>query len=709
MASGIITLASTRDVLEGRIVWSSSSNGSSANSSNVYAEIQVRRNDGYTTTGTWTGSLNIAGTTQSFSNAGISVNSDWVTMKSFTVNNIKHNDNGYGNCYIYGKCNGPSGTSMSGYYVEGSSTVVLDSIARYLNITSFSVKSKTINSAIISWSVSNARNYTGYSLNGGDWIGSATDGENVASDNKSGTFNIKNLMPNTTYKIKIKCTRADSGLSTISNEITFTTYDYAKLSSVPNINIGSSHTITWTNPSGASISLKLCKIDNTQIINYGIVTGTSKSITPTASTIYALTPNSNTYKARYILTTTQNGKTYTNYKDFTFTVTNSNPTFSNFTYKDTNATTVVLTGNNQILVRGYSNVSATIPVANKATAKNSATMKTYKLVNGSKSTNTKTYSSTADVTLDTIKNIDSGTLVVYATDSRGNSTSVTKNVTYKKYSDLVIKNVTAERGSNGVGQDVKLKFNGTYWNSSFGSVSNTITNAKYYYKETSSSNWIEGKTALTFNITNGNYSGSVSIKGDLEANGFDVSKSFNIRLQISDKLITKTYDVILGSGTPAIAIYKNNVAIGQKYNTSLGGALQVNGDIYVNGNKISRHQEIYLIEEQRIGTWIDGKPLYRKVINTTTPTVSNNGTDTWKQEVIENVDFGYIKDIIMITDTEAGIYSQSIHYYATLGRIKCNFLKNKQYKRGIVEIVSNNQTYNNKQVIVVVEYTKTTD
>ncbi len=561
MASGTITLNSTRDVLEGRIVWSSSSNGSSANSSNVYAEIQGRRNDGYTTTGTWTGSLNVGGKSEEFSFYG-AIGSNWTTVKSLS-NTVKHNDDGKGSCYIYGKCNGPSGTSMSGHYVEGSSTVTLDTIPRYAKINSFSIKSKTINTIILQYSVDSTIDKVQYMFEGGSWADLSSNGL------------ISNLNANTKYKIRIQVKRKDSQLWTASSYISVTTYDYAKLSSVPNINIGSSHTITWTNPSGASTSLKLCKTDNTQIINYGTVTGTSKSITPTASTIYALTPNSNTYKARYILTTTQNGKTYTNYKDFTFTVTNSNPTFSNFTYKDTNATTVALTGNNQILVRGYSNVSATIPVANKATAKNSATMKTYKLVNGSKSTNTKAYSSTADVTLDTIKNIDSGTLVVYATDSRGNSTSVTKNVTYKQYTDLVIKTVTAERGSNGVGQDVTLKFNGTYWNSSFGSVSNTITNAKYYYKETNSNIWIEGKTELTFNMANGNYSGSASIKGDLEANGFDVSKSFNIRLQISDKLITKTYDLILGSGTPAIAIYKNNVAIGQKYDKNVGGALQL--------------------------------------------------------------------------------------------------------------------------------------
>ena len=607
MASETINLTSNDSRLEARIVWSSTSNGSSANTSTVNAQLQARRTDSYTTTGRWTGSLTIAGTTESFSTS-IGLSSEWFTFKSFSITQ-KHNDDGTGKCSISGNISAPSGTSMEGASASGSEEVTLDKIPRYLTITSFKVQSKTINTAVISWATSDPRSSTHYSLNGGEWIGSATHGENVASDQKSGIFNIKNLSPNTTYKLKIDCIRSDSGLTTVSEEITFSTYDYAKLANVPNLNIGSAHTITWTNPAGATTSLKLCKTDNSSIIDYGTVTGTSKAITPTASTIYALTPNSNTYIARYILTTTQNSKTYTNYKDFTFTVTNSNPTFSNFTYKDTNATTVALTGNNQILVKGYSNVSATISTTNKAVAKNSATMKTYKLAIGNKSTNTKAYSSTADVTLDTINSINSGTIIVYATDSRGNSTSATKNATYKNYADLVIKSFTATRNNNGVGQAVTLKFSGTYWANSFGKVTNAITSVKYFYKVSSASSWQTGATTLTYSTSGGTFSGSISVQGDLGANGFDVSKSFNIRLQVTDKLVTKTYDITLGSGTPAIAIYKNNVAIGGKYNTSVGGALQLYGNtnmLQASGDTLYRAKRTDTGTEVRFGVGAGG-------------------------------------------------------------------------------------------------------
>ncbi len=349
---------------------------------------------------------------------------------------------------------------------------------------------------------------------------------------------------------------------------------------MPNVNIGSSHTITWNNPSGASISLKLCKTDNTSIIDYGTVIGASKSITPTAAKIYSLTPNSNTYKARYVITTAQNGKSYTNSKDFTFTVVNSNPTFSNFIYQDTNTTITALTGNNQILVKGYSNVKAIISATNKAVSKNSATMKSYKMLIGSKNANVN-YSSNADVNM-SIPAIDTNVIDIYAEDSRGNSTKVSKTATIKNYNNIKIKSLSATRQNN-IGTITTLKFEGEFWNSNFGSVANAVTSCKYSYKTTSNSNWIEGKTTLTYTISENKITGSLNIQGDKGTDGFDVSNSYDIKLTISDKLSTTTTTIILGSGNPAIAVYKNNIAIGQKYDTNEGSKLQVNGKINATG------------------------------------------------------------------------------------------------------------------------------
>lgn len=576
MASGTIILSSTRNVLEGRINWSSSSNGSNANTSNVWAELQVRRNDGYTTTGTWTGAMNIGGQEKSFS-VHTSVGSSWVTMISFTKSNVPHNDNGTGTCAISGYCNGPSGTSMSGESVSGSQTVTLDTIARYLTFTVHSIRARTINTVSINWATDVPRNYTQYSLNGQTWT-DATDV--VSSDNKSGYYTVTNLSPNTNYTIKTRCRRTDSGLYTESGTISFTTYDYAKLTSVPNVNIGASQTIKWTNPNNASTSLKLCKTNNSQIINYGTVTGTSKTVTPTASTIYALTPNSNTYTARYILTTTQNGKNYTNSRNFTFTVTNSNPTFSNFTYVDSNTKTSALTGNNQYLINAHSSVKATITTANKAVAKNSASMKTYRLSVGNK-TKDASYSSSATVNIE-LTNISSNTITVYAIDSRNNSTSKTISATkYINYSDINIKNIALNRSDGGVGQRVTLTYNGYIWNGNFGAKNNSIKSIKYEYKKSNSSTWITGKTTLNPTLSGNNYSQTIEIQGDLAGEGFSRESAFDFRITVTDELSTATKTVVMTSGIPLLAYARNGIAVLMPYDDSIDAALQVNGKINI--------------------------------------------------------------------------------------------------------------------------------
>ena len=602
MASGTIILSSTRNVLEGRINWSSSSNGSNANTSNVWAELQVRRNDGYTTTGTWTGAMNIGGQEKSFS-VHTSVGSSWVTMISFTKSNVPHNDNGTGTCAISGYCNGPSGTSMSGESVSGSQTVTLDTIARYLTFTVHSIRARTINTVSINWATDVPRNYTQYSLNGQTWT-DATDV--VSSDNKSGYYTVTNLSPNTNYTIKTRCRRTDSGLYTESGTISFTTYDYAKLTSVPNVNIGASQTIKWTNPNNASTSLKLCKTNNSQIINYGTVTGTSKTVTPTASTIYALTPNSNTYTARYILTTTQNGKNYTNSRNFTFTVTNSNPTFSNFTYVDSNTKTSALTGNNQYLINAHSSVKATITTANKAVAKNSASMKTYRLSVGNK-TKDASYSSSATVNIE-LTNISSNTITVYAIDSRNNSTSKTISATkYINYSDINIKNIALNRSDGGVGQRVTLTYNGYIWNGNFGAKNNSIKSIKYEYKKSNSSTWITGKTTLNPTLSGNNYSQTIEIQGDLAGEGFSRESAFDFRITVTDELSTATKTVVMTSGIPLLAYARNGIAILMPYDNSIDAALQVSGNVKADkfiGNLEGVADRIKINARNTTDTWI---------------------------------------------------------------------------------------------------------
>lgn len=131
-ASGTIPL-STSGNMTGQIVWSSVSNGTSKNSSTVYADLYVRRTNNYTTTGTFTGAINIGGPYKNVSQYA-SVSSSWVKVGSYS-REISHNNDGSGSCWIGADLYGPSETSLSGAYCTGGATVTLDKIARYATVT----------------------------------------------------------------------------------------------------------------------------------------------------------------------------------------------------------------------------------------------------------------------------------------------------------------------------------------------------------------------------------------------------------------------------------------------------------------------------------------------------------------------------------------------------------------------------------------------
>lgn len=124
MASGSFNLSTTSGTthLKSKINWSSTSNGSSANSSNVTASMVLwRDNSGYTTYGTGTFSITINGNTKSESKSYSFTNSE-TTILSHTVT-VPHNSDGTKTITISGSYSGD--TPIAG---NGSSSCALDNI-----------------------------------------------------------------------------------------------------------------------------------------------------------------------------------------------------------------------------------------------------------------------------------------------------------------------------------------------------------------------------------------------------------------------------------------------------------------------------------------------------------------------------------------------------------------------------------------------------
>jgi hypothetical protein len=139
MAKGSFTFDPS-SYLQGKIDWSSSSNGSVANSSSVTATLFARRTNSFETYGkTWDGYITIDGEMLDWDSLTKTtyVSDDWVKIKSYT-RTVKHNNDGTKSITISGSISGPDSTQLADARSRGSKTVKLDDIPRQATLSSAS-------------------------------------------------------------------------------------------------------------------------------------------------------------------------------------------------------------------------------------------------------------------------------------------------------------------------------------------------------------------------------------------------------------------------------------------------------------------------------------------------------------------------------------------------------------------------------------------
>ena len=168
-----------------------------------------------------------------------------------------------------------------------------------------------------------------------------------------------------------------------------------------------------------------------------------------AEEIYKITTSKKAYSGQIKVDTFLNGNlTGSKTCHYNAHLVDIEPTFTDFTYFDSNATTKAITGNDQIFIQGQSRLSVKIAKEKKAEAKKYATMTKY-LASAFGVSITKNYSATSDIQID-IGAVNASTnqvVSVSAIDSREFSTTKTKNITVIPYSRPVL-NVSAGRKGN---------------------------------------------------------------------------------------------------------------------------------------------------------------------------------------------------------------------------------------------------------------------
>lgn len=127
-------------------------------------------------------------------------------------------------------------------------------------------------------------------------------------------------------------------------------------------------------------------------------------------------------------------------------------------------------------------------------------------------------------------------------------------------------------------------------------------------------------------------------------------------------------------------------------------------DNHINGYRDTNAINNYTLDEQRIGTWVDGKPIYRKVYSGTTPA---NDTGTY---ISMN---GFLSDVDRVTKLE-GFCCWKIGWQNRLNdysggndnydRITYNPSTNQLY----IKVMKTTDNYS-VPMYITFEYTKTTD
>jgi len=533
----------------------------------VTAKLYIRKDPSTTTEptyGTWTFSLVINGISYSATSWYGSVGQSYVNIASYTLNNIAHNSDGTKSITISASCTGPAGTTMSSYTASGSGTATLDTIPRYATCTQTNT-GKTETTISMKWSSDSTISYVWYSVNGGSSWTQVTSNANA----KSGTYTISSRTANTTYSVKTRVRRKDSGLDTDSAAISVTTYDWPYATKMPNFTIGDALTITVYNPLSRPYKVTMTGQNNSTQTTTSTYSGTSVtgfSNVTFRNFWYASIPSaqSGTYKVSIVTqdstahTETRTGGTYKINKADVI------PSITSLTYADVNSTTVALTGNNQHIVQTLSTVRYT---ASGVVANGSASISSVKVdVNGA----TYTLSGSGGTYTGGNAAIDSGRNVqakVTVTDSRGLTATRTVSITMRAWGNPTAI-IDLYRKDNYY-EETYLKVNASYY-----SVGNTNrVRIEYRYKlstasASSYSNYVEIQNRVTNTF----------------ATGFLIDKAYTFQIRLTDLYGgNKIYTLTLSRGIPIIFFDALKTSVGVNCFPQNDETLEVEGLIKQNG------------------------------------------------------------------------------------------------------------------------------
>ena len=210
---------------------------------------------------------------------------------------------------------------------------------------------------------------------------------------------------------------------------------------------------------------------------------------------------------------------------------------------DSNSITTSLTGDSSKLIKGYSNAKITYTI----TTRNSASLKSKTLNGGSLGDSPYTISS-----------ISTNSFSIYAIDSRDFDTTETKTSTMVDYVPLTL-DFEAYRPTP-TGSEIKINFQGNYFDSSFGAVSNSLS-LSWKYRKKGASDWEGGGT---FELNKDYKLGSnryYSISDISLGTNFDYQTNYEVCVFYKDELIDTSIIKTVPKGQPILSWEEELVSI----------------------------------------------------------------------------------------------------------------------------------------------------
>lgn len=211
-ASGIIdnfqpVKGTSSATLQGKIDWSSVGDVTN-NQSTVTTVLWMRRTDNYTSSPTygkdWKGTVKVgSNATHEFKgfSSSVSVGSNWVKLATYT-DVIKHNTDGTCSIEISGSVTGPSGTSLASATSRGSKTVELDKLHKVPDNVQYTITEK--NQKLINAGIGNNVFVKDLSIKSFNISGTTYDGATIK---EYAIFNRLNVFSTTTLPVIVDLTQ----------------------------------------------------------------------------------------------------------------------------------------------------------------------------------------------------------------------------------------------------------------------------------------------------------------------------------------------------------------------------------------------------------------------------------------------------------------------------------------------------------------------